>query len=948
MVELRDLRAEHLVEPLGLHTGRPRFSWQFSADQPNILQSWYELEVRRDSDAEPIWRSGRVTSADSVLVRYDGPELDSATRYLWRVRCGYGDAATGWAESYFETGLLRRPDWVADFVEPLQVPVTADGLTRENGDWAPPQHDGPPQARLHPAQYLRQAFALPDRPARARLYATAHGVYAAEVNGRAVGDQVLAPGYESYDQYLSFQTYDVTALLQRGPNVLGVVLGDGWYAGRISFTGTSAQYGDHLRAGWQLEITFADGDRRVITPDEAVVSSADGAIRYSDIFIGERHDARCVLQGWSAPGFDDSTWTPVRVVPAPTALVPFVGEPVRRALELPAREILTTPDGDTVIDFGQVIAGRVRMKVRGPAGTEVRLEHTEVLDRDGNFFINVEGVNKDQTDFYVLSGDPEGEEWEPAFTYHGFRYVRLTGYPGRPSAGAFRAIVLASDLEATASFDCSDARITRLHRNAVWSQRGNFLAVPTDCPQRERAGWTGDLQIFAPTASTNMRVISFLTRWLTNVRADQLEDGTIPVIVPAVPVFRQLADDLADDPLLSIRAAAGWGDAVVVVPSVLHERYGDTRVLAENYDAMQRWVERQIRVAADQLPKRLRSQPLDEEQMSRQRLLWNSEPTFGDWLAPSVTARATSLDDLLAAAELPGELIAAMFHGYSAELLGQAADALGRQADAERYRRRAADVRDAFAEEYLDGSGNLLVRSQGVYVLALALGFVPADQRAAAVDHLVELVHAADDHLDTGFLSVPYLLDALWENGRQELARTLLWQSSSPSWLYAVDRGATTMWEKWDAIRPDGAVTVGSFNHYAFGCVDDWLFRRLAGIQAAAPGYRISRIEPDLDAPLEWVDAHHDSAYGRLAVRWERDPACPSRITVRVTVPANTMSSIVLPSRAQQISVDPPADLERLGSGSVTVTCELPVVDHHPPTVQGGDHDRAVRRVASP
>lgn len=925
MIVLTDLRTEHCREPLGLWTPRPRFSWKLSTRDANVVQHAYEIEVRRDPEGGLVWSSGKVASSQSVLVPYEGPALDSATRYVLRVRAAAALQQTPWAEGGFETSLLRRSDWLARFVEPDQEPVTPDGPRRVGGDWLPPQHEGPPENRLHPAKYLRQAFELRARPVRARLYATSRGVYTAEVNGVPVSDQVLAPGYESYEKRLSFQTYDVTRLLAAGENVLGVTLGDGWYAGRIDFTGTSAQYGDRLQAGWQLVVHYPDGEPDVLTSDATVVSSTAGPVRYSDIFIGERHDARVDLTGWSSPGFDASGWRAVKTVPAPEGLVPFTGEPVRRVMELAPSEVLTTPAGKTVVDFGQVIAGRVRLRVRGPRGTVVRLEHSEVLDRDGNFFFNIAGFNKDQTDYYVLSGDPGGEVWEPLFTFHGFRYVRVTGYPGELTADAFRAIVIASDLEAAGDFECSDVRITNLHRNAVWSQRGNFLAIPTDCPQRERAGWTGDLQVFAPAATRNMKVISFLRRWLDNLRLDQAPDGLVPVIVPVSPFMHGLSAQLSDDPMLSRRAAAGWGDAVVIVPWVLYERYGDRLVLEENYGAMKAWVDRQIRVAENEVPSRLRGRSLTDREAHRQRLLWNSEPNFGDWLAPSVRAEDPSLEHLLAFADRTGEIIGAMFHGYSAELLRRTAAVLGYDDDAMRYGERARRVREAIAEEYFDGQGNLTVECQGTYVLALALGHVPAPQREAALSRLTGLIRAADDHLDTGFLSVPFLLDVLSANGHADLARTLLWQDTAPSWLYAVDRGATTIWEDWTAITPDGHVGTASFNHYAFGCVDEWLYGRLAGIRPASPGFRASRIDPDLDADLNWVEASQDTPYGLLKVRWERDADDPARVTIHLVVPPNATSALALPGRAGSVKAyrqgrHVPVNLASLGSGAVTVT----------------------------
>jgi alpha-L-rhamnosidase len=905
-VTLTHLTVEHLVEPLGLATLEPRFGWVLDAAAVRgVRQTAYELEVYREEEDQPSWTTGRVVSTQSVLVEYAGPELLSGIRYAWRVRVWCEaeerrEAVSAWAASWFETSLVDPATWRAGWVEPAQATVVNDGAT-SFGDIFGYRSTTPPEERLHPAQYLRQNFELAERPVRGRLYATARGVYQPELNGRPVGDQVLAPGYSSYDKEIAFQTYDVTDLLEPGANVIGVVLGDGWYAGRISILGRSTQYGDRLQASWQLLATYADGRTDTVVSDDTVRSTT-GPIRYSDLFVGERHDGRLDIGAWSTPGYDDTAWTPVTTVDGgDTTLVPFVGEPVRRVLELPIATVLRTPKGETVVDVGQVIAGRVRLRVTGPEGTEVTLEHSETLDAEGNYFDNIVGPNKDQTDVYVLAGHPEGETWEPLFTFHGFRYVRVTGWPGELAADALTAVVIASDLPLTGDFACSDRALTQLHRNTMWSQRANFLAVPTDCPQRERAGWTGDIQVFAPTAATNMGVAPFLSRWLDNLRADQHADGLVPIIVPMPPALQQLFDALTPDyrgmdrDFLEIQAAAGWSDAVLMVPWTLYQRYGDRRVLEDNHAAMQEWVAFQTRGAQEKLPRRLTGVELSEEQRRRQSLLWSGEPNFGDWLTPSTLRDAEHHEQaMMVAPHVTGELVGAMFGAESLRLLGEIAAVLGRHDDAAEYALRAKEVREAFMAEYVGPDGRLPVDMQGVYVLVLTFGLVPEDRHSVVVDRLVDLVHAADDHLDTGFLSVPYLLDVLWDTGHRELAWRLLRQDTVPSWLYEVRMGATTIWESWDSVAPDGSVGPTSLNHYAFGCVDDWLYRRVAGLQAASPGYAEAIIAPHLDSGLDWVAAHHDTPYGRLAVAWQaRDGA----VDLTVTVPANTSATLRLPPR---------------------------------------------------
>ena len=897
-MELIRLRVEQMERPLGLWTDSPRFSWEIEAGgQPDVRQVAYELEI--SGGASSAWSSGRVVSGDSVLVEASGFTAASRTDYAWRVRAwvdGSGEP-TAWSSSGFETSILDGGEWVAEWVEPQQESVRPDGA-RDFPELFSLRIDTPPEERLLPAPYVRQRFELASAPRRARLYATAHGIYQSELNGRPVGDQVFAPGVETYGAALSFQTYDVTAALRPGMNVMGVVLSDGWYAGRVGILGSSRAYGDRLRAIWQLHVELGDGSSVVVASGGSAVGSTDGPIRYADLAVGEMHDARIDWSGWSTPEFDDSAWLPVQIVRPAQPLVPFQGEPVRRVAELPVAHVLRTPRGETVLDFGQVIAGRVRSTVTGLRGDVIRLEHTEVLDAEGDFFMNILGPNKDQTDVYVLAGVPGGETWEPAFTVHGFRYVRVTGVVEvRPEQ--FTAIVTASDLPVTGGFESSDSRLNRLHENVVWSQRGNFLSIPTDCPQRERYGWTGDLQIFAPTAATNMGVGPFLSRWLRIVRDDQLPDGRVVNISPIPPQLDFLMDrpapSYADDILL-LAHSAGWGDAIAIVPHVLWERYGDVRVLRENYAAMTAWVEYQIRSAESGVAERLRGVALTDEQRARQRLLWNNEPHFGDWLAPS-TLRGEDGDQIIAPRR-SGEVVGSLFHAHVLDLTADIADVLGEAEDAARYRDRAGRVRAAFAAEYIDDDGRIRGDLQGLYVLALAFGAVPDHLRAAVMRNLVQLIHDAGDHLDTGFLSVPFLLDVLWENGQEELALRLLWQDTAPSWLYEVDRGATTIWEGWEAIAPDGTVTDLSFNHYAFGCVDDWLYRRLAGLRTAAPGFRESIVEPAFSCGLSRVRGWIHTPYGILSSEWERTA---DDVHLTVVTPPNTSSTIVLPADVRDV-----------------------------------------------
>lgn len=885
---LTALTVEGLERPGAIATRQPRFGWIIESDGSDLQQCGYELEIRLGEGV--FWSSGRVQSAVSIGVEYGGPALPSRTGFTWRVRSWLVDRkeASPWAEAAFETSLLSVSDWKASWVRPVQKPTVHEDYPPSAALAGLAGPTTPPEERLRPPQHLRQEFTVAEQPSRARLYITAHGVYEAEVNGGVIGDEVLAPGYDSYAHRLSFQSYDLTDRIAPGSNVLGVTLADGWYLGRIGLPGSSANYGDHLSAIWQLELDYADGTTAIVTSGPGVTSSV-GPRGYADLFVGEHYDAREQLSGWSAPGFDDTGWNAVEVEDGGLdALTPFAGEPVRRIAQFVPERVFRDPAGDTIIDLGQVIAGRIRLRLSAPAGTHVTLEHSEVLDAAGIFFSNIMGPNKDQTDHYIARGDAGGETYEPTFTFHGFRYVRVRGLPGELEPRDVTVIVIGSDLQPTGTFVTSDTRINQLHDNVVWSQRANFLSIPTDCPQRERAGWTGDLQIFIPTAASNANVLPFVERWLANLRVDQLPDGQVPIIVPVIPSLAS-ETNLAD---LGIAASsAAWSDAVVIIPGVLYERYGDKRVLRENYDAMVAWVEYQMRVAGESLPIRLEGTSLSAEQRDRQALLWNTGFHFGDWLAPSTLLEAPLPEAAMIAPQRTGEVVAAMFHAHVLRLLAQIAEVLGRTEDARRYGDRAERVRAAFSDEYLDAEGRLPVQLQGPYVLALAFDLVPQRLRSKTLGHLVELVHAAGDHLDTGFASVPYLLDVLWAGGERQLARRLLHQDTVPSWLYEVDHGATTIWESWAAVLPDGTVTPMSMNHYAFGCVDDWLYRRVAGLQPVEPGYRRSRIAPDLDGIFDHVRASHRTPYGELSVEWERSR---DAVTARIRVPHNTTAELVL------------------------------------------------------
>jgi alpha-L-rhamnosidase len=881
------LTCEYLVDPIGIDIMKPRLIWELVSSGRGTMQTAYQIAVAAtEKDLKEknnwLWDSGKVSSAYSVHCEYDGPALQSRKRYFWMVRIwDEKDAVTAWSNiARWEMGLLHPEDWKAKWVEPHQRPVQKEKKLsiQEALNWASDRKDRTYE-ELNPCPMLRKQFTAGSQIKSARIYATAHGIYSIELNGNRISNE-FAPDFTAYDKYLQVQTYDVTDQLVPGNNVIGAILADGWYAGRIGLTGDSCNYGDRLALLLQMEIEYTDGSTETVISDHQF-KAATGPLLYSDIFIGERYDARLENQGWSNAGYDDSQWEQVNTVDyGDTNLVAQYGEPVRAVQEIRPVKVLTTPKGETVVDLGQNIAGRMRMKVNGPSGTVVTLEHSETLDEHGNFLMNIMGRNKDQQDVYVLKGGG-AEIYEPRFTFHGFRYVKVTGYPGQATTDDFTGVALCSDMAISGGFECSDARINQLQSNILWSQKGNMLSIPTDCPQRERAGWTGDLQIFAATACFNMNMAAFLTRWLRNLALEQEEDGQVPIVIPYPQNYR-----------LDYISSAGWGDACVIVPWVLYNKYGDLRILQTNYATMARWVAYIEKTAAGNIPANLDGE-LGPGRKERQKYLWNTGFHFGDWLTPSVSIDfETGNVDMMKSALATMDLVPTFFYAYSTELMSKIAGLLGKKDEAQRYEELNRKIREAFASEYLDKDGRLKTNLQGMCVLALKLNMVPDQARDQVLEQLLALIEQNGDKLDAGFLSAPFLMDVLCENGYQEVARKLFYQTECPSWLYEVERGATTVWETWQAIMPSGKVTNVSYNHYAFGCIGDWMYRVIAGLNADQPGYKHIVIKPEPDERLTYAKASYHSIYGEIVSHWQ---CMDDKLKLKVKIPPNTTATVWLP-----------------------------------------------------
>jgi alpha-L-rhamnosidase len=860
-LQVDGLRTEYQRSPVGIDVRAPRLSWRLDAERRGTMQSAYQIRVAPDSVAlarAPLWDSGKVPSGASILRPYGGPALRSATRYYWQVRVwdDSGRVSPWSAPAFWETGLLDRTDWTARWI----TPDLGEDTTRAN-----------------PSPMLRREFTLAAGIASARLYVTSLGLNAVLVNGQPVSDRLFRPGWTSYDTRLQYDTYDVTALLRSGANALGAMLGDGWYRGRLGFEGKRNNYGTRLGLLAELVVRYHDGRKQTVGTDERWKAST-GPILMSDIYDGETYDARLERPGWSSAGYDDRTWRGVTPFDGIAAkLVAPVAPPVRRIRELTPIRILRTPAGETVFDLGQNMVGWVRLKVNGPAGTTVRLRHAEVLDKAGNFYTdNLRHAS--QTVQYTLKGSGI-EVYEPHFTFQGFRYVAVEGLPGPPALDAITGIVVSSDLEPTGTFETSDALVNRLQQNIVWGQRGNFLDVPTDCPQRdERLGWTGDAQVFARTAAFNLDVSGFFAKWLGDLAADQKPGGAVPWVIPDVVGHRSPAP----------RTSAGWGDAAVIAPWTMYRAYGDTGILARQYPSMRAWVE-YVRGQAGE------------------RLLWTGGSHFGDWLA-FATDRA----------DYPGattdkDLIATAYFAHSTDLLARAALVLGKAEDARSYRALFEGIRAAFQREYVTATGRLTSNTQTAYVLALDFGLLSDTLRAEAARRLAEDVRRMG-HLTTGFLGTPALTRMLSENGYVEDAYRLLLNERYPSWLYEVKQGATTVWERWDGQKPDGTfqeTSMNSFNHYAYGAVGDWMYRVVAGLDedAAEPGYRHIVVRPEPGGGLTRAIASLLTPYGVAASGWKLEG---DRLVVTARVPPNTRATVHLPgARLEQV---------REGGTSLTAT----------------------------
>ncbi|MFC1558864.1 family 78 glycoside hydrolase catalytic domain [candidate division KSB1 bacterium] len=843
-VRVENPLCENLTNPIGLDVSQPRFSWQITSVERNVMQSAYELRVGHTASAlkkkkDLVWATGKVRSDLSVYVPYTGKRLESGKRYYWQVRVWDNKGRVSkWSEpAYWQIGLLNPDDWKAKWI---QADCEEDTL-------------------LRPSPLLRKQFKTNKKIQSATAYITAHGLYEAHINGKRIYDYYLTPGWTSYNKRLQYQAYDVTELLKKGKNAVGVILGSGWYRGYIGWSHQNNFYGKDISLLFQLDIKYSDGTIESVVSDETWKSST-GPIRSSDIYNGELYDAREEKTGWTTVKYNDKDWFGVNVHNFPKdILIGTYNEPIKKRETIKPINIFITPKGERVIDFGQNLVGWVRVRVSGKTGDKIKLYHAEVLDKEGNFYTENLRAAKQQN-IYILKGNSE-ETFEPHFTFQGFRYVKVEDFPGELKPENFEAVALYSDMKFTGSFTTSNELINQLQHNIQWGQRGNFLDVPTDCPQRdERLGWTGDAQAFFRAASFNMRVHNFFTKWLKDLAADQDTDGGVPCVIP--------------DVLRIHPGGAGWSDAATIVPWGMYLAYGDKRVLEEQYPSMKKWVA--------------------YIEKTSNNYLWNSGHQYGDWLyyKPEGGDWGAALTDTY--------LIAQCFFAYSTQLLINTANVLGKADDVVKYTELLKKVKDAFMKEYMTPNGRSISNTQTAYVLALHFDMLPEFLRAQAAERLVQNIKEYNNHLTTGFLGTPYLCHVLSRFGYTDVAYTLLMQETYPSWLYPVKMGATTIWERWDGIKPDSTFqtpSMNSFNHYAYGAIGDWMYRVAAGIDTYedGPGYKKIRIKPHIGGGLTHVAADYKTYYGKISSHWKLEN---KKLVLDVEIPVNTTATVYMPAES--------------------------------------------------
>lgn len=845
MLKITKILMDYEVSQEGI-THVPQFGWILECDKRNILQESYELEIADHRDfAEPVYASGKVISDASAQVAPEGLTLKSQTRYFVRVKVTAAGEESEWCETSFVTGIMDNAEWKGDF-------ISAEEESDKNDS---------------KGTYVRKTFSLNKKIKEAFVSVTALGLYNLYINGKKVGEDELTPGWTSYLKHLCYQTYDVTEYLKDGENAIGAILGAGWYKGKMGFLGVRNNYGTRTALLAQMVIRYEDGTEETLITDGSWVG-ADSPIVFAEIYDGEIYDARKEIPGWSEPGAVTGEWKPVGIVEFSKDVLYGQGSGKTAEIdELKAVRIFTTPQGDQVIDFGQNLTGHIHVRAHGKPGDVIELHCFEVLDADGNVYLdNLRGAKEAMKYTFAEEGV---KEYTTTFTFMGFQYAKIVSYPGKATPDKFTAYTLHTKMGTTGKLEFSNPDLNQLAHNIHWGLKGNFVDVPTDCPQRnERLGWTGDAQIFCRTACFLENTYNFYRKWLIDVEADQTPEGGVAHVVPDLLTGRP---EIANDWLLSqgSHSAAAWADVAVINPWTMYLNFGDKEILRLQYKSMKGWIDFMKEHAQD--------------------YIWNYKLQFGDWVA-------------LDAAEgsyfgaTPNDLTCTAYFAYSTGLFVKVAEVLGKAEDVKEYSELYDKIVKKFQKTFFDENGSMTAQTQTAHIVALYFGLTPDEYKEQTVNGLLRLLEKENGHLVTGFVGTQYFCHALSQNGHVKEAYELLLKDDFPSWLYQVKMGATTVWEHWDGIKPDGTMwspDMNSFNHYAYGAIGEWLVRVAGGLEIDEqnPGYKHSVIYPRLGGGLSYMNTEYDSVYGTVKSCWEDNG---DHAVLYVTVPVNTTATICL------------------------------------------------------
>lgn len=886
-IGISSISFEHHPTGFGVGHASPRISWRFvtTDDTENWQQESYEIQIGRATNSEG--KTYQVESSNSVLVPWPDNALQSKESAWVKIR-SHGKAtekdstvtakSTEWSTpATVEAALLEKEDWKAK--------LTTSTLTSKKKETIPPV-------------LFRKVFSISEQSgaiSKARLYITAHGIYEAFINGQRIGQEEMAPGWTSYRHRLLYQTFDVTASIASGKsNVFAVELGEGWFAGRLGWAENRHLYGDRLAFLAQLEISFEKGDSYTVTSDGTWKSHKSATTR-SEIYDGEDYDSREEQPGWNSdPDFDESSWVPTEELELPLAnLLASDMPPVRIKESVSPKKIFKSASGKTLIDFGQNLVGKlqVRLPTSDVEGHRLSFSHAEVLERDE---LGTRPLREAKPIDHVLVSGKQPPKWSPKFTFHGFRYVQVDGWPTQmPSTEDITALVMYSDMKRTGWFSCSDPLVNQLHDNVIWSMKGNFLSLPTDCPQRdERLGWTGDIQVFAPSANFLYDTQGFLGSWLQDLSAEQLEDGKNGVPGLVIP-------DILATSAIPLGPQAVWHDVAVLTPWDLYQSSGDTAVLHRQYTSMKAWVDQGIKRGSNGL--------WDQN-------IWQ----LADWLDPAAPPAEPGMG------RTDSVLVADAYLVHVLETLSEISSLLGEKDDVERYRQSALSARKAFEHEYITPSGLLVGDTQTAH--ALALSFRLFDNKAhitKSASRLAHLVHQGKYRIATGFAGTPLISHALTDTGNHQLAYRMLLEEKCPSWLYPIKMGATTIWERWDSMLPDGSINPGqmtSFNHYALGSVANWLHKNVGGISPLTPGWQKFLVKPLPGGTITAADVSYESPFGRIECSWKLNDS-KDTFNMTVTIPPNSKAIVILPSGDEQIKQVREEESHLIGSGKHHFSC---------------------------